>query len=352
MKRKRSSTNVIGSSPAPENSLGDQTLPEIDPFIEYGRATQEEEDADASDFEESIDKPQEILLTYQTILNINENKFVFGTLPENPIQPLLLASRPSSYVSKIAPESSKPSRTRNLHAKQKKDSLKNLKNPESLSQTKRKKQQKLTFPAVPKLPPVIPEEPEKPGEPAQAQGVREQQDESYEELMVDSLVSIATGLDGSLDEDSPERLTIREVYDSIPAGLKVKQNILAPKVLIDLIMLKLYAQALLKEGPYRKGKIMASEQVAETFHKTSNGAWLARRIRSMFLHYQVHKSLPVETRGGKRIGRSDDAFLLHVEYGSLIKRKALLHHLHLLEGSMRNYSQGWEARRRNLSVSK
>ena len=41
--------------PAPENSLGGQTLPETDPFIEYGRATQEEEDPDASDFEESID---------------------------------------------------------------------------------------------------------------------------------------------------------------------------------------------------------------------------------------------------------------------------------------------------------
>ncbi|KAN0073180.1 hypothetical protein V8E54_008400 [Elaphomyces granulatus] len=34
-------------SPVPENSLDGQTLPEIDPFIEYGRATQEEEDPDA-----------------------------------------------------------------------------------------------------------------------------------------------------------------------------------------------------------------------------------------------------------------------------------------------------------------
>ena len=72
---------------------------------------------------------------------------------------------------------------------------------------KPKKQQKLSFSTTPKPPPVIPEKP------AQAQGGREQEDESYEELMVDSLVSIATGLDGSLDEDSPERLTIREVYD-------------------------------------------------------------------------------------------------------------------------------------------
>ncbi|KAN0071861.1 hypothetical protein V8E54_010457 [Elaphomyces granulatus] len=61
LKRKRSSTNVNGSSPVPENSLDGQTLPEINPFIEYGRATQEEEDPDA-DFEESIDKPEEILL--------------------------------------------------------------------------------------------------------------------------------------------------------------------------------------------------------------------------------------------------------------------------------------------------
>ena len=100
------------------------------------------------------------------------------------------------------------------------------------------------------------------------------------------------------------RLTIREVYDSVSAGLKVKQDTLAPKALTDLTMLKLYAQVLLKEGPYRKGKIRASEQAAETFHKTSHGAWLARRIRSMFLHYQVHRSLPVEARGGKRIGSS------------------------------------------------
>ena len=83
------------------------------------------------------------------------------------------------------------------------------------------------------------------------------------------MVSIATGLDGSLDEDSPERLTIREVYDSVSAGLKAKQDALAPKALTDLTMLKLYAQALLKEGPYRKAKIRASEEVAETFHKTS-----------------------------------------------------------------------------------
>ena len=39
--------DVNGSSPVPENSLDGQTLPEIDPFIEYGRATQEEEDPDA-----------------------------------------------------------------------------------------------------------------------------------------------------------------------------------------------------------------------------------------------------------------------------------------------------------------
>jgi hypothetical protein len=87
LERKRPSTNVNGSSPAPENPLDGQTLPEIDPFIEYGHATQAE-DPDTSDFEESIDKPEEILPTYQTILNINEDKFIFGTLPENPIQRL------------------------------------------------------------------------------------------------------------------------------------------------------------------------------------------------------------------------------------------------------------------------
>jgi len=161
LKRKRS---VNESSPAPENFLDGQTVPETDPFIEYGRATQEEEDPDASDFEESIDKPETILLTYQTILSINDDKFIFGTLPENPIQPLPSTSR-HSYISKVAPESSKPLRTQQMHTKQKKDSLKNLKSPGNLPQMKPKKQQKLSFSAIPKPPPVIPAEPE---EPAQA----------------------------------------------------------------------------------------------------------------------------------------------------------------------------------------
>jgi hypothetical protein len=30
------------------------------------------------------DKPEDILLTYQTILNISDDKFIFGILPENP----------------------------------------------------------------------------------------------------------------------------------------------------------------------------------------------------------------------------------------------------------------------------
>jgi hypothetical protein len=46
------------------------------------------------------DKPEDILLTYR----ISDDKFIFGTLPENPIQPLPSTSR-HSYVSKLAPES-------------------------------------------------------------------------------------------------------------------------------------------------------------------------------------------------------------------------------------------------------
>jgi hypothetical protein len=106
---------------------------------------QEEEDPNASDFEGSIDKPETVLLTYQTILNINDDKFIFGTLPENPIQPLPSTSR-HSYISKVAPESSKPLRTQQMHTKQKKDSLKNLKSPGNLAQMKPKKQQKLSLP--------------------------------------------------------------------------------------------------------------------------------------------------------------------------------------------------------------
>ena len=64
LKRKRRSANINRGSPAPKDPLDDQTLPEIDPFIEYGRAAQEKEDPDASDFEESIDKPEDTFLKY------------------------------------------------------------------------------------------------------------------------------------------------------------------------------------------------------------------------------------------------------------------------------------------------
>jgi hypothetical protein len=194
----RPSTN--GSSPAPENSLDGQSLLETDPFIEYGRATQEE-DPDASLRLISQRIYCRRIRLFSTSMKISLS---------SALSPKILSTSRHSYISKIAPESSIPLRT---HAKQKKDSLKNPKTPKTLPQMKPKKQQKLSFLATQKPPaPVIPAEPE---ESAQAQGGREQEVESYEELIVDSLVSIATGLDGSLDEDSLEPLTIREVYDSV-----------------------------------------------------------------------------------------------------------------------------------------
>ena len=122
-----------------------------------------------------------------------------------------------------------------MSAKQKKDSLKKSQNPQSLPQMKPKKQQKLSFSAItePEPPPIVPEELE---EPTQAQGALEHEDESYEELMVDPLVSvfIVLAIDGSLDEDSQQRLTTQEVYDSISVDRKLASILLRRKLSLIL----------------------------------------------------------------------------------------------------------------------
>ena len=100
---------------------------------------------------------------------------------------------------------------------------------------KPKKQQKRSFSAItePEPPPIVPEELE---EPTQAQGALEHEDESYEELMVDPLVSVFTvlAIDGSLDEDSPQRLTTQEVYDSISVDRKLDSILLRRKLSLIL----------------------------------------------------------------------------------------------------------------------
>lgn len=72
--------------------------------------------------------------------------------------------------------------------------------------------------------------------PAQSQRSREQGNESHEGLMIDSLISIATGLDGSLEEDSLPNTAFDypRSIDNVSAGLRAKQDTLAPKALTNL----------------------------------------------------------------------------------------------------------------------
>ena len=58
----------------------------------------------------------------------------------------------------------------------------------------------------------------------------------------------------------------------------------------------------MKKSP-RRGRIEASLLMAESNHPTSDGKTLARKIRALFLYYYTYRSLPIETRGGKRENR-------------------------------------------------
>ena len=59
----------------------------------------------------------------------------------------------------------------------------------------------------------------------------------------------------------------------------------------------------MKKSP-RRGRIEASLLVAESNHPTRDGKTLARKIRASFLYYRTHRSLLIETRGGKQQNRS------------------------------------------------
>jgi hypothetical protein len=79
-----------------------------------------------------------------------------------------------------------------------------------------------------------------------------------------------------------------------------KEQILNPRVREQLNLLLHYTQNVLKERPYRLSRIAASELVAKAHHATTNGAYLARNIRELFLYYRDHWKLPPENRGGPR----------------------------------------------------
>lgn len=66
----------------------------------------------------------------------------------------------------------------------------------------------------------------------------------------------------------------------------------------------MYTANITKEGAYKMGKVEASLLIAKAKYPTSDGKALARRIRGLYLYYCVYQALPLETRGGKKDGRS------------------------------------------------
>lgn len=107
--------------------------------------------------------------------------------------------------------------------------------------------------------------------------------------------------------DQPAHIwTYEEVLESVTHALVevAKSGGVSRRHLQDYAMLENYCQLLLKTDGLKKSRIQASLKVAETFHSESEGKTLARRIRSLFLHYRENHSLPIERRGGKREGHS------------------------------------------------
>lgn len=106
------------------------------------------------------------------------------------------------------------------------------------------------------------------------------------------------------DDVLQERMTYQQVFDSVNAHLANKKQPYLPRIISDLQLLKEYTTQLLKKPPFHEGRVTASRSVAKTKHTENDGITLARRIRSLFRHYQTFGGLPVETRGGKRTGAS------------------------------------------------
>ena len=120
----------------------------------------------------------------------------------------------------------------------------------------------------------------------------EEHDDGEEELLLDSLVAGATGL----DEITTEPLTPREVNEV--ATKLLRKGGLAYRQQQDLDLLQMYTANISKEGEFRARKVEASLLVARAKHPKTHGKTLARRIRGLYLHYRVHQSLPLQKRGG------------------------------------------------------
>ena len=108
----------------------------------------------------------------------------------------------------------------------------------------------------------------------------------------------------NLTSELPSELpTYRNVLESIKKQLLSKQLNLLPRLRFEYSLIQQYVQNLLKKSP-RRIRIEASLLIAKSNHPTSKGITLARKIRALFLYYRTHRSLPLETRGGKQQNRS------------------------------------------------
>jgi hypothetical protein len=125
-----------------------------------------------------------------------------------------------------------------------------------------------------------------------------------DKAIFDELVNSAATFQEDDMSKSSLLLSTKEVFDSVIKLLDNKKANLLPRVHYDLSLLKQYTANLLKVPPYKMGKITASQLVARSNHLKTDGLILARRIRSLYTHYSKYRSLPVETRGGKRLGWS------------------------------------------------
>ena len=125
-------------------------------------------------------------------------------------------------------------------------------------------------------------------------------DSGRSELLLDLLIGETVNVTSELPFKLP---TYREVLELIKKQLLNKNLNLLPRVRFEYSLIQQYLQNLLKKSP-RRGRIEASLLVAESNHPTGDGKTLARKIRALFLYYRTYKSLPIETRGGKRENRS------------------------------------------------
>ena len=218
---------------------------------------------------------------------------------------LFLASR-GSYVSKILKESAKPLRTQQQHAhdqKAKDAQVSKLKTP-SIKPSFR--QRKLQFPPVQKSPQLQRDELLRE---EQRHEDKEAEEDEADELIMDALMGEAC----SNNEGLEVQMTYQELLNDVDKKLAKGKDEYMPRIVADLHLLRQFTQQLLKQGPYRLGKMEASLLVARSNHRLNDGQTLARRIRGLFNYYRQWHGFPQEPRGGKRQDASfldnEDVFL-------------------------------------------